>query len=174
MTHAFGVACNGRIAKFGILGATSSYYYEWKDSSLDDRFDNPLLHPNDLCGVRMVDQVPHADIPEVERMKAGIVGLLQPTRVLDILKNFIVFERTDEGVIKKVARYQQLRAANKILHRVAHTDLPQGVIWHTQGSGKSLTMLFAAYKLRNEQSLNDPTVLSWSTAKTSGRDRRYF
>lgn len=158
MTHAFGVACNGRIAKFGILGVTSSYYYEWKDSSLDDRFDNPLLHPNILCGVRMVDQVPHTDIPEVERMKAGIVGLLQPMRVLDILKNFIVFERTDEGVIKKVARYQQLRAANKILHRVAHTDLPQGVIWHTQGSGKSLTMLFAAYKLRNEQSLNDPTV----------------
>jgi type I restriction enzyme R subunit len=158
MTHAFGVACNGRIAKFGIPGVTSSSYYEWNDTSLDDRFDNPLMKENILCKVKMIDGVPHADIPEVERMKACLVGLLQPTRVLDILKNFIVFEKTDEGTFKKVARYQQLRAANKILHRVAHTDLPQGVIWHTQGSGKSLTMLFAAYKLRNDESLNDPTV----------------
>lgn len=158
MTHAFGVACNGRIAKFGIPGATSSNYYEWKDSSLDVRFKNPLMDENALCNIKMVDGIHHIDISSEERMKAGIVSLLQPARVLDILKNFIVFEKTDEGTTKKVARYQQLRAANKILHRVAHTDLPQGVIWHTQGSGKSLTMLFAAYKLRNEQNLNDPTV----------------
>ena len=60
--------------------------------------------------------------------------------------------------IKKVARYQQLRAANRIQNRVANTDLKQGVIWHTQGSGKSLTMLYTAYKLRTNPKLADPTV----------------
>ena len=91
-------------------------------------------------------------------MKLGIVGLLQPARVLDIIKNFILIERDDGKIIKKVARYQQLRAANKIVNRVVESDFKQGVIWHTQGSGKSLTMLYTAYKLCNMEELNDPTV----------------
>jgi type I restriction enzyme R subunit len=77
---------------------------------------------------------------------------------LDILKHFMVFERTEGKIIKKVARYQQLRAANKIADRVIHSDLKQGVIWHTQGSGKSLTMLYTAFKLRQSKELKDPTV----------------
>ena len=91
-------------------------------------------------------------------MKFGIIGLLQPERVLDILRHFIVFERADGKIIKKVARYQQLRAANKIVDRVTSTPKAQGVIWHTQGSGKSLTMLYTAYKLRKTESLEDPTI----------------
>lgn len=51
MCHAFGVACNGRIAKYGIPGASSSYFNEWKDTILDTVKDNPILNPdNDLCG----------------------------------------------------------------------------------------------------------------------------
>jgi type I restriction enzyme R subunit len=91
-------------------------------------------------------------------MKLSIIGFLQPARVLDILKHFLVFERSEGKIVKKVARYQQLRAANKITERVVNSDLNQGVIWHTQGSGKSLTMLYTAYKLRQEKKLNDPTV----------------
>jgi type I restriction enzyme, R subunit len=166
ITHAFGVACNGRITKYGIPGASSSYYSEWKDTIIDTAHTNPILkHGNDLCEHEVKDGYTHFQIkylstgnPE-EQMKWGILGLLQPARVLDILKHFLVFERTeDSGIVKKVARYQQLRAANKIVDRVTSSDLKQGVIWHTQGSGKSLTMLYTATKLRQSESLNDPTV----------------
>lgn len=166
MCHGFGVACNGRIAKYGIPGASSSYYNEWTDTTLDTTNSNPILEQDDLCRSYKhekdgyyhfdVERLPNGEV--LERMKVGIIGLLQPSRVLDIIKNFIVFERDEGKIIKKVARYQQLRAANKIIDRVINTDLKQGVIWHTQGSGKSLTMLYTAYKLRNAIKLEDPTV----------------
>jgi type I restriction enzyme R subunit len=167
MCHGFGVACNGRITKYGIPGASSSYFNEWKSTVLDTTQENPILdQSNDLCRTFLnsedgfqhfdVERLPNGEV--LERMKLGIIGLLQPSRVLDIIKNFLVFERIEGKIIKKVARYQQLRAANKIVNRVAESDLKQGVIWHTQGSGKSLTMLYTAYKLRNTPKLNDPTV----------------
>ncbi len=170
MAHLFGVACNGRLCKYGIPGASASYFNEWKDSVIANKFDNPLLSPeNDLCKTYKdgedglmhfdVERLPNGEL--LEQMKFCIIGLLQPERVLDILQHFIVFERdSDSGkIIKKVARYQQLRAANKIVERVTHTDKKQGVIWHTQGSGKSLTMLYTAYKLRRAEELNDPTII---------------
>ncbi len=167
MCHAFGVACNGRIAKYGISGASSSYFNEWKSTLLDVSHSNPIMEPtNDLCPCYQdekdglwnfdVARLPNGEV--LERMKLGIIGLLQPARVLDILKHFMVFERTEGKIIKKVARYQQLRAANKIADRVINSDLKQGVIWHTQGSGKSLTMLYTAFKLRQSKDLKDPTV----------------
>lgn len=162
MSHLFGVACNGRLCKYGIPGASASYFNEWKDSVIADKFPNPLLDPgNDLCKTYRdgedglmhfeVVRLPNGEL--LEKMKYGIVGLLQPERVLDILQHFVVFERDNGEIIKKVARYQQLRAANKIVERVIHTDKKQGVIWHTQGSGKSLTMLYTAYKLRKATEL---------------------
>ena len=165
--HLFGVACNGRLSKYGIPGASASYFNEWKDSVIADKYDNPLLHPeNNLCRVYKdeTDGLMHFDVERLpngqllEQMKFGIIGLLQPERVLDILQHFIVFERDNGKIIKKVARYQQLRAANKIVDRVVASDKAQGVIWHTQGSGKSLTMLYTAYKLRKTEALDDPTV----------------
>ena len=167
ISHLFGVACNGRLCKYGIPGASSSYFNEWKDSIIADKYDNPLLHPdNNICSVYKdeKDGLMHFDVERLpngqllEQMKFGIIGLLQPERVLDILRHFIVFERADGKIIKKVARYQQLRAANKIVDRVTSTPKAQGVIWHTQGSGKSLTMLYTAYKLRKTESLEDPTI----------------
>ena len=167
MAHLFGVACNGRLCKYGIPGVSSSYFNEWKDSVIANKYPNPLLDPeNDLCRTyrEEEDGLMHFDVERLpngvllERMKFGIIGLLQPERVLDILQNFIVFERDEGKIIKKVARYQQLRAANKIVERVTHSDKKQGVIWHTQGSGKSLTMLYTAYKLRKAEELNDPTI----------------
>ena len=103
--HGFCVACNGRITKYGIPGASASYFGEWKDTILDTHFPNPILDPeNDLCNVEVWDDgYHHAKIPEYERMKRGIVGLLQPARVLDIVQHYLVFERTQEhGVVKKV------------------------------------------------------------------------
>ncbi len=156
----FGVACNGRFAKFGVPGASSSYFAEWKDLSVDTTATNPLLDTaQTLCPVEPdSDGISTCQIDDVEKMKQTIVGLFQPARVLDVLRNAIVFERTPDGVIKKVSRYQQLRVANKIVSRVVATNLDQGIAWHTQGSGKSLSMLFTAYKLRSHPKLGDPTV----------------
>ena len=169
MCHLFGVACNGRVAKYGIPGASASYFNEWKDTILDTTQENPILAPdNNLCQTYRdetdglwhfnVERLPNGEV--LEKMKRTIVGLLQPARVLDILRNFIVFERSNESnaIIKKVARYQQLRAANKIVERVENTENKTGVIWHTQGSGKSLTMIYTAGKLRTSDKLHDPTV----------------
>lgn len=165
----FGVACNGRMAKYGIPGASASYFMEWKDNSIDTILHNPILddtnhlvetYIDDKDGRRMfkVERLSNGEV--LEKMRLTIIGLLQPIRVLDILQHFIVFERdTNAGkIIKKVARYQQLRAANKITKRVVTEDLKQGVIWHTQGSGKSLTMVYTAQKLVKQPELNDPTI----------------
>jgi type I restriction enzyme R subunit len=114
------VACNGRVTKYGIPGASSSYFSEWKDTIIDTSSINPILNKeNDLCEweekggyfhfkIKYLKTVDGKKIPE-EQMKWGILGLLQPARVLDILKHYIVFEKTEDfGIVKKVARYQQL------------------------------------------------------------------
>jgi len=85
-------------------------------------------------------------------------ALLSPERLLDIIKNFIVFEKEKEQTIKKIARYQQVRATNKIVNRVVSGKEKRGLIWHTQGSGKSLTMFFTAWKLRFDERLKNPKV----------------
>lgn len=166
-SNLFSVACNGRMARYGVPGASSQQFAEWRDLSVHSAPGNPLLSPApDFCTV-----APDKDgrlcvqIPDWQRMKQTIVGLLQPSRVLDLLRHGVVFERTqDKGTVKKIARYQQQRAAEKITERVEEAlekndeRFGQGVIWHTQGSGKSLTMVFTAYKLRGHPTLGDPTV----------------
>lgn len=88
------------------------------------------------------------------------LGALKPTVILDMLQNFTLFA-TDKRKqrIKIVARYQQLEGANLIVDRVKKGYPKKGLIWHFQGSGKSLLMVFAAQKLRRSQELKSPTVL---------------
>ncbi|MEM5772148.1 MAG: HsdR family type I site-specific deoxyribonuclease [Candidatus Aenigmatarchaeota archaeon] len=106
--------------------------------------------------------------PEVWREEGkneidSIVEMLSPTKMLDLIKNFI-FIRTERGkTTRVVARYMQYRAANRIFERVVNTlqgkeNKDKGLIWHWQGSGKTLTMIFAAYKLYMEKLLENPTI----------------
>ena len=77
---------------------------------------------------------------------------------MDIIQNFIIFEVEEGRTIKKIARYQQFRAVQKTLSRLKSPgDRKQkgGVIWHTQGSGKSLTMVFLTKKIRRDPILRD-------------------
>jgi type I restriction enzyme, R subunit len=86
--------------------------------------------------------------------------LLHPIRLLDILKNFAVYSSNKKkSRIKIICRYQQYEGANKIVERVSEGRIKKGLIWHFQGSGKSLLMVFAAQKLRKMQELKSPTVL---------------
>jgi type I restriction enzyme R subunit len=108
-----------------------------------------------------------ADNPD-DPLETPVKGLLRlkPCHVLDFLQHFVVFETKKGKTIKKVARYQQFEAVNDIVDRtlslVGKPATPQdrtGLVWHTQGSGKSLTMVFAAYKLRRQAALKNPTVM---------------
>ncbi|MFN8468811.1 MAG: HsdR family type I site-specific deoxyribonuclease [Caldilineaceae bacterium] len=93
-------------------------------------------------------------------IRQAINGLLRPQVLLDILANFTLFA-TDQKKrrLKIVCRYQQYDAANRIVDRVLAGYPKKGLIWHFQGSGKSLLMVFAAQKLRMQPGLLNPTVI---------------
>ena len=84
-------------------------------------------------------------------------GMLRPAHLLDLIRNFTVFQQVDGKTRKVVARYQQFRAIQKAVVRLqegrtksqgAEQDERGGIIWHTQGSGKSLSMVFLVRKMR--------------------------
>ncbi len=86
--------------------------------------------------------------------------LLKPERLLDILRHFSLFTTNKKKQRTKVIpRFQQYEGANKIVERVIEGRIKKGLIWHFQGSGKSLLMVFAAQKLRRASELKSPTVL---------------
>jgi len=89
-----------------------------------------------------------------------LTHLLKPSTLLDILQYFTVYAtNSKKKKIKIVCRYQQYEGANAIIERVKDGKIKKGLIWHFQGSGKSLLMLFAAQKLRKQEELNNPTVI---------------
>jgi type I restriction enzyme, R subunit len=98
-------------------------------------------------------------LSEQERL---IAGLLNPAHLLDVIQNFMLFMQAGGQTIKTVCRYQQYRAVNRAIAklktgqtRLEHGEHDQrgGIIWHTQGSGKSLTMVFLVRKMRAEAAL---------------------
>jgi type I restriction enzyme R subunit len=99
------------------------------------------------------------------RLGLGEIGkemgdLLHPARLLDILQNFSLFSTNKKKHrIKIIPRFQQYEGANKIVERVKEGRVKKGLIWHFQGSGKSLLMVFAAQKLRRAPELKSPTVI---------------
>jgi len=124
-------------ARVGTITSRMEHYLEWKDPY-------PLT----------VEQV-GADEASQDVMLAG---LFSKTNFLDVLQNFTVFEPVDGRIIKKIPRYQQFRAVHKTIERLKEGETPKeksGVIWHTQGSGKSLTMVFLTIKMRRDPELRD-------------------
>jgi type I restriction enzyme R subunit len=131
----------GETAQLGTITSGHEHFYAWKDIWPESRqtYTPPL-------GIER----------EQERL---IQGLLAPDTLLDVLRTCSVFMETDDGKrIKVVARYQQYRAARRILRRLRTGQTPDersGVVWHTQGSGKSLTMVFVARMIRASADLAD-------------------
>lgn len=101
----------------------------------------------------------------IKRLGLGEIGkelsdLLHPARLLDILRNFTLFTSNKKKQRTKIiCRFQQYEGANKIVDRVREGRIKKGLIWHFQGSGKSLLMVFAAQKLRRDPELKSPTVI---------------
>ncbi len=98
-----------------------------------------------------------AGLGEVDR---AAVSMLRPEVVLDLAQNFTTFAADRQRrKIKVICRYQQYEAVNQIVERVVEGRIRKGLIWHFQGSGKSLLMVFAANKLRLHPELGNPTVI---------------
>ena len=124
-------------ARVGTISSPVEYYLEWKDPY--------PLESKDL-----------GESPTAQQLL--IQGLLTPKNFLDIVQNFTIYEPDSGRLIKKIARYQQFRAVQKTIERLkAPSDRKSkgGVIWHTQGSGKSLTMVFLTQKIRRDPLLRD-------------------
>ena len=144
-TNLLCVAHCGAAAAYATLGAPENAYVDWK-----------LLLPYSEAEVRQRFGV------EPEGQARLIVGLLAPATLLDILRDYVVYEPQGGKLVKKLPRYQQYRAVRAALERLLQGRCPEergGVVWHTQGSGKSLTMLRLATKLRREPRLNNPTIV---------------
>jgi type I restriction enzyme R subunit len=98
--------------------------------------------------------------PALQQIDEALGSMLRPTVLLDLLANFTAYATDKKNRrIKIVARYQQYEGTNKIVERVIAGHPRKGLIWHFQGSGKSLLMLFAARKLRLDPALKNPTVV---------------
>jgi len=97
-----------------------------------------------------------------------IYSIFRKERALDIIRHFVLFELDEGRTIKKLPRYQQLRATNKTIEKLQSGQ--GGVVWHTQGSGKSLTMAYVTRKLQaDENGFNNPTVLIMTDRKDLDR-----
>ena len=107
------------------------------------------------------EQVAPKTMPQLD---VAIKGIFDRRWFLDYVRNYTVFEDADGQIIKKVAAYHQFHAVRKAIGATITASRPggdrrAGVIWHTQGSGKSLTMLFYAGRLIEQSALENPTVV---------------
>lgn len=143
-SNVFNIASNEHRLRYAATGADTPYWLRWRDPW------------------------PYAVGDFASEMTLGLTALLEPRRLLDIVAHFVVFEAHDDKVIKKVCRYQQYRAVLKLCDRVAQAASAAGgpragLVWHTQGSGKSLTMVFAALRLKLHRGvatgIGNPNVL---------------
>ena len=139
------IRTSGEHAEFGTITATQEeYFFPWKDiwPETYKNYDPPL--------------------GKERQQEILIQGMLAPDTLLDIIRTCTVFMTTESGhTVKVVSRYQQYRAVTKIIAQLRGGQTPaerSGVVWHTQGSGKSLTMVFAIRKLRMCDDLKDLKV----------------
>ena len=102
----------------------------------------------------------HKSEGTLKDVEISISDMITPEHVMDIFRFYTLYATDKEyRKYKIICRYQQFEGANMIVDRVVKGYPKQGLIWHFQGSGKSLLMVFAAQKLRMTKSLNNPTVL---------------
>lgn len=137
--NVFSFATEGKDLRYGTVGMPVELWGPWREEDAD---------PGAPAKVGL------------EVVQDAVNGVLKPAAVLDFLRFFTVYA-TDKKhrKIKIIARFQQFQATNLIVQRVLHGKIKQGLIWHFQGSGKSLLMVFTAMKLRAMAELTNPTIL---------------
>ena len=130
----FLIATCGVMARHGTIGASVNHYARWSEAY-------PLSEEDiaKMCNGKKREQ------------EILIAGMLSKSHILDLLKNYVIYEVIENKKIKKIAKHQQYRVVTKAVDRLKldEKDISDkgGVIWHTQGSGKSLSMLWFATQL---------------------------
>lgn len=170
------VGTNGKELKYGTTGTPHKFYAVWKEKGTnpedyDKRVAAIIETPvpsgtyaailTDLNGYTDGHRQRHKRLPTAQ--DRGLVALLTPARLLDLAKNFILF---DAG-IKKLSRYQQYFAIHKMLEQVTQIETTDqgitrrkgGLVWHTQGSGKSLTMVMFVKALIEHRDISNPRII---------------
>ena len=128
----FMIATSNQIAKYGTITSEYEHFVEWKDP-----------YPYTLSDISAERNVTSQQVL--------VQGMLTKDNILGILHTFTIFkEDPKSGVIKVVSRYQQFRAVKKIIEGLKQGKTPEergGIVWHTQGSGKSITMMFTVREM---------------------------
>ena len=129
----FLIATCGVLARHGTIGADVNHYSRWSEAY-------PLTEEEieRLCKRKPREQ------------EILIAGMLTKSHLLDLLKNYVIYEVVNNRRIKKIAKHQQFRAVRKSISRLnLEENIAEkgGIIWHTQGSGKSLSMLWLTTQL---------------------------
>ena len=135
----------GERAVYGTVGTPERFFLEWKQ-------------PYPLTVEELAGKLGRTPTPQ----DILLYGLLEPRNLLDIVRNFVVFEVEGGRTVRKLTRYRQFIAVNQAMRRIRSARKPSergGIVWHTQGSGKSLTMLWLALKLRRDEAQQHPTVV---------------
>ncbi|WP_104990674.1 type I restriction endonuclease subunit R [Deinococcus sp. NW-56] len=128
-------ASEGKTFRYAALGGGYEHWAPWRETT--DRTPSPL-----------------------EEVSRAVQGLLRPETLLKMLRDYSIFPVVQGGrKVKVLARYPQVEATEQIVARVVQGQTRRGLIWHFQGSGKSLLMAFAAQKLKTTPALRNPTVI---------------
>ena len=140
-TNGLLITSDGLLARVGSLTANSERFMAWRT------VDGENIAPK--------------DVPELETL---INGVFDKSRLLSMLRGFMVFENTGSDLIKKIAGYHQFHAVHKAVESTINAtgdkgDNRAGVIWHTQGSGKSLLMAFYASEIIAHPKMSNPTLI---------------
>ncbi|MGB0743595.1 MAG: type I restriction endonuclease subunit R [Opitutales bacterium] len=163
------LATNVRELKYGTMLTPAKFYTHWKERTAEgldfDQMVSGLINRN--VDAKVVQAIAadliRGDYEQAERavteQDRGIHALLEPTRLLDLVRNFVLYDAGE----KKVARYQQYFAIRKTMAKLKTFDeegrRQGGLIWHTQGSGKSLTMVMLVKCLIDDPQVKLPRVL---------------
>lgn len=143
------VATCGTQARCGTVHTPPRFFTAWKDAW-------PLTQ-GELC-----DLTGHESADQLTEQELLLCGMFWPKTLLELTRTFVAFETEHGRTVKKLARYQQFRAVGRAMKQILSAETPGqrgGVIWHTQGSGKSLTMLWLAVRLRREEKLKNPLLV---------------
>ncbi|MCK4935893.1 MAG: type I restriction endonuclease subunit R, partial [Elusimicrobiales bacterium] len=164
------IATNVRELKYGTMLTPQKFYTHWKEKDADpDVFDLAVSEiinkPIDRNTVKQIandlnrQDYSQPQVRSITNQDRGIYSLIKPKRFLDLMRNFILYDNN----IKKIARYPQYFAIKKSLKRLKTFDKygrrQGGLIWHTQGTGKSLTMVMLIKCLIDDSDIILPRVI---------------
>lgn len=155
--NSFLIVTDGWFAKAGTITSDWSRFGGWKIP--ENPPENIVAEPSEIYNSTLFP-APTANI----EMDVVLSGMLHKKTIVDLIRYFIVFEKTKDKTVKKIAAYHQYYAVNKAIHSTIKAaavsgDKRAGVVWHTQGSGKSLSMVFYAGKMVVTPQLNNPTIV---------------